>query len=310
MKYYQIKLTTLLIYIIVDINIVLLTLFSLVKNDSDKIYFYILINLHLKVIKNGMECIIMNTLIENPKKIVSHKKNLIIKLVLTILIWLLSFYTLSVKFWQGDINVNYWIFIIDILRWFSVWATIIALIWSSWNFLILIKKNNVQLITSYNFKTFSLVYNLMAGIIFWCGIFTYGWNDYIVKRTYEPLSFSATLIGHSVIPILLIIYFIVYCDYFEINRTYYKKNFWLVLIFPFLYAIFMLLRSFYLLHQCKIRGINVDQHLDFISPYWFLSWFVYGWGYWIGSMLVFLIIILVLALIINTFNNLIIKKVK
>lgn len=172
------------------------------------------------------------------------------------------------------------------------------------------KKNNIQLITSYNFKSFSLVYNLMTAIIFWCGIFTYGWNEYIVKRTEEPLSFSGTLIGHLIIPILLLIYFIIYCDYFKINRTYYKKYFWLVLIFPILYAIFMLFRSFYLIHQYKIKGINLNVHLDFISPYWFLSWFIYGWDYWIGSMLFFVIITLFLTLIINSINNLIVKKNK
>ncbi len=252
----------------------------------------------------------MNILIWKSKKTFYHKKNLIVKLIILILIWLLSFYVLSVKFWQGDFNVSYWIFIIDILRWFSVWATIISLIWSSWILFFLIKKNNIQLITSYNFKAFSLVYNLMAAIIFWCGIFMYGWNEYIAKRTEEPLSFSGTLIGHLIIPILLLIYFIIYCDYFKINQTYYKKDFWLVLIFPFLYAIFMLFRSFYLIHQYKIKGINLNDHLVFISPYWFLSWFIYGWGYWIGSMLFFVIITLFLTLIVNTINNLIVKKNK
>ncbi|WP_342266444.1 hypothetical protein [Spiroplasma endosymbiont of Villa modesta] len=234
------------------------------------------------------------------------KNNRKIQIVWLILIWLFSFYALSVKFWQGDINLSYLVFIIDILRWFSVWATIISLIWSSWNLFIFFKKINIRLITNYNFKIFSLVYNLIAGVTFWCGIFTYGWNDYILARLQEPLSFSGTLIGHLVIPILLTIYSIIYRDYCVINRTYYKKDFWLVLIFPFLYSIFMLFRSFYLIHQYKIKGININDYLDFISPYWFLSWFIYGWSYWILSMLFFGIITLVLTLIINLIS--VIKK--
>lgn len=147
------------------------------------------------------------------------------KIIWLILIWSLSFYVLSVKFWQGDNEVSYWVFTIDILRWFSVWATVIALLWSLSNLFIINSKFNDNCITNYNFRIFSVVYNLMSGIIFWCGIFKYGWNDYIVVRAANPLSFSYCLIGHLIIPILLISYAMIYSDYYVISHIYYKKYF-------------------------------------------------------------------------------------
>ncbi|APE75305.1 hypothetical protein [Spiroplasma citri] len=225
-----------------------------------------------------------------------------------ILIWLLSFYTLSVKFWKGDDNNgNYWIYMIEILRWFSVWATVIAFIWSSLNLFILNNKIYINWINSYNFKIYSSVYNIMAGIVFWCGIFTYGWNDYIFERLKYPLSFSVTLLGHLVIPILLAFYSIIYSDYYVINKKYYKKDFFLVLVVPSLYYLWMLVRSFYLIKYIY-NGINLSKHLNYISPYWFLSWFIYGWGYWFGAILFFMIITLILTFILNIINNYYILK--
>lgn len=72
----------------------------------------------------------------------------------------------------------------------------------------------------------------------------------------------------------------------------------------------MLFRSFYLIHEYKIKGINLYDHLNFISPYWFLSWFIYGWGYWIGAMFLFGVITLSLTLIFNLINNLVLRNCK
>lgn len=240
------------------------------------------------------------------KKTINHHKTLWL-----ILIMLFSFYALSVKFWQGEVGESYLLYTIEILRWFSVWASVIALIWSMMNLIAINshKKHADSWITSYNFRIFCAGYNLMAGVIFWSGIFTYGWDSYIMSRIADPLSFSVTLVGHLILPILLTIYCFVYSDFY-VSYSYYKKDYFLSLIFPALYGLFMLLHSFYWLHQYRINGISIHDHVTFISPYWFLSWFIYGWWYWAGAILLFGVITLVLILLVNMGNNLSLKHRK
>lgn len=238
------------------------------------------------------------------KRIINHHK-----IIWLVVIWLFSFYALSVKFWQGEENESYLLFTIEILKWFSVWSTVIALFWSSLNLIVINNKYANTWISGYNFRIFSTVYNLMAGIVFWCGIFTYGWDAYIISRTSDPLSFSVTITGHLIIPILLTIYSCIYCDYY-VKNSYYKKDFFLSLIFPALYGMFMVFHALYWIHDFKVNDINLEENLGFISPYWFLSWFIYGWGYWFGAMLVFGIITLSLVVTMNLLNNLSLKNRK
>lgn len=235
-----------------------------------------------------------------------YKKNTIIIFI----IWILSTYTLSAKYWDNVINdgANYFTYMITILKWFSVWATLIAFLWSTLN-LIFIKEKITKYqpwIKNYNFKIFTIAYNVMAGIIYWSGLFTYKFQELVPNPIINPLAFSYSLMGHTIIPILLMLYLIISREKIN-NKLFYQKDIFYSLIYPSLYALVATIRSL-ILYIYWSNYYKNNSTLNHLFAYWFLNWITYGWTILFAGIIVSAIITLTTVTLLNIINNIIWKK--